>query len=203
MPIPEAGLHRRTWENPVRWSNTKQSGGRRTQRLTNSVRPANLAAPSRRSAVGIHQDFSSFETSILCRTSFDILLKPLCCQPCSPLSPSCRASRARKGALAAASAMTKSRYPVRARRPGRPSPQSRHDAASRRPTSRAARRERETKAARVAAISMEHGFLPVSARPVALPPTRWSSPVRGWWGNTAPLKLARMAPRLELEPLGP
>jgi hypothetical protein len=71
-------------QNPVRWSGTKQSG--EWQRLTSSARPASLATPSRRCAM---DHFSSLESSILCKTSFDILLKLPCCQPSSPLSPSC------------------------------------------------------------------------------------------------------------------
>ena len=168
----------------------------RTQRLTSAATPANLAALSAPS------EPCSLGTSAFCQNSFDILLKPPCCQPRLPLSP-CRALRARnQEAPAAASAMTKSRYPVRARRLGRLNPQSRHDVASPRPKRRAARRETAAGAAMVAAISMEHGFLPVSVRPAAPPPMRWSSPAAGWWGNTAPLKSVRMAPRLESEPLG-
>ncbi len=126
--------------------------------------------------------------------------RPPCCQPRLLLSP-CRAWRARnREAPAAASAMTKSRYPVHERRLGRLNPQSRHDAAT--PRSHAVRRERAAAAAMVAAISMEHGFLPASARPAAPPPTRWSLPAAGWWDNTAPLKSVRMAPRPESEPLG-
>ena len=82
------------------------------------------------------------EPCLFWQTSFDIRPKPSCCQPRLSLSP-CRTWRARNpGAPAAASAMTKSRCPVRARRLARPSPQNLHDAAKPRPKRRAARRER-------------------------------------------------------------
>src|SRR5674476_1544917 len=94
-------------------------------------------------------------------------------------------------------AVSGSRETPRAAEPSKPARRSKPEAEEPRRTSR-----KSGGGAVAAAIWMEHGFLPVSARPAAPPPTRWSSPAAGWWGNTAPLKSVRMALRLESEPRG-
>lgn len=178
-------------------SAANQAAERTTRRLTRAPRTANLAAClTQRRLPGPTFDTRSFETNEICKTNFDIVVKPRCCQPHSRLSQCLTWCVHSREAPAAASATTRSRYPAHAGRLLRPSLQGPHAAASQRTTNRAARR----KEAAGVAILTAHGFLPVSAQPAPAPPTRWSSPAAEWWGNTAPVGSVRMAQPTAPEP---
>jgi hypothetical protein len=93
-------------------------------------------------------------------------------------------------------AVSGSREAPRAVEPSKPARRSKPEAEEPRRASR-----KSGWATMLVAISMEFGFFQVSARPAAPPPRRWSSAAARSWGNTAPVKSVRMAPRLDSEPL--
>ena len=105
-----------------------------------------------------------------------------------------------QAAPAAASAMTKSRCRVRARRLGRLSHQGLLDAASLKPKRRVALHETAVVEAVAVAITTAPGFLPVPVRSAPAPEMRLSSPAARWLASTAPVRSARMARCLESDP---